>query len=365
MNEDGGVDAKVLWTDRGIEAIENDRFMYFSPEFHDVYKDNKEVIHKDVAVGGALTTRPFFKEDELRPLVASDGVLTFSEGGQAITFTTAAHRRKEAEMQTSAKGDEGAEEKGAFARFREGLTSFIEGFKEDEADPIKATKSKANAEDDDDEDDKKKKKGKPFGGKKAKPFTKGNDADRTINAEGDEDAERIAALEQENAAFKAREGRDSKDLIKANERIEALEDRNEVATFHEIVNGGGDPEKRWFGKPSTHVEHMLSLRKAFGEDSKELKHYIATQQASVTAMNTAGLFDERGSGFVPDAEDADTATPTGALAKLRKLATERVKDSKGTDKPVSFEVAFVEVSADHPDLKKKYREQFRSRDTVR
>lgn len=369
MNEDGSVDAKVMWTDRGVEAIENDRFMYFSPEFHDVYKDNKEVIHKDVAVGGALTTRPFFKEDDMRPLVASDGVLTFSEGDNAITFTTAAHRRKEEDMETSANKDEGAaEEKGALTRFREGLVTWIEGFKDEGEGSPKASKFKAkakdNAEDEEDEDGKNKKGKKPlFGGKKAKPFTKGNDNDRTINAE--EDAERIAALEQENAAFKAREERDSSDLVKANDRIEALEDRNEAASFHEVVNGGGDPDKRWFGKPSVHVEHMLDLKKAFGEGSKQLKHYIATQQAQVTAMNIAGLFDERGSGFSLDVEDAEADTPSGALGELRKLATDLVKTSKGSKDPLTFERAFVEVSAENPELKKKYREQFRSRDTVR
>lgn len=73
LNEDGSADAKVEWTDRGRKLIESDRFRYISPEFYDEWEDPAtEEIHQDVAVGGAITTRPFFKEKALRPLIASE-----------------------------------------------------------------------------------------------------------------------------------------------------------------------------------------------------------------------------------------------------------------------------------------------------
>lgn len=63
LNEDGSVDARVEWTDRGTALIESDRFKYFSPEWFEEWQDPAtDKKYKDVAVGGALTTRPFFKE---------------------------------------------------------------------------------------------------------------------------------------------------------------------------------------------------------------------------------------------------------------------------------------------------------------
>ena len=73
LNEDGSADAKVEWTDRGKAMLTENRFKYFSPEFFETWTDpatNQQ--HQDVAIGGALTTRPFFKESSLRPLVASE-----------------------------------------------------------------------------------------------------------------------------------------------------------------------------------------------------------------------------------------------------------------------------------------------------
>lgn len=73
LNEDGSADARVEWTDRGRKLIESDRFRYVSPEFYDEWEDPAtEEVHQDVAVGGAITTRPFFKEKALRPLIASE-----------------------------------------------------------------------------------------------------------------------------------------------------------------------------------------------------------------------------------------------------------------------------------------------------
>ena len=73
LNEKGGVEAKVDWTDRGKTMLANNRFKYFSPEFFDTWNDPATgAKHANVAIGGALTTRPFFKQNSLRPLVASE-----------------------------------------------------------------------------------------------------------------------------------------------------------------------------------------------------------------------------------------------------------------------------------------------------
>jgi hypothetical protein len=48
-------------------------FNYISPEWYDEWSDPATgQTYKDVAIGGALTTRPFFKAPYLRPLAASE-----------------------------------------------------------------------------------------------------------------------------------------------------------------------------------------------------------------------------------------------------------------------------------------------------
>lgn len=83
QNSDGSADAKVDWTDRGQAFFAGDRFRYFSPEWYDQWEDPAtRIAHKDVAIGGALTTRPFFKDPALRPLFASEGSLTIDDDPQ-------------------------------------------------------------------------------------------------------------------------------------------------------------------------------------------------------------------------------------------------------------------------------------------
>lgn len=81
QNDDGSADAKAEWTDRGRSFFQADRFRYFSPEWYDVWEDPATRIqHRDVAIGGALTTRPFFKAPALRPLFASEQRIIVTEG---------------------------------------------------------------------------------------------------------------------------------------------------------------------------------------------------------------------------------------------------------------------------------------------
>lgn len=83
QNEDGSADAKAEWTDRGRSFFQADRFRYFSPEWYDVWEDPAtRTQHRDVAIGGALTTRPFFKAPALRPLFASEGSLRIDDHAQ-------------------------------------------------------------------------------------------------------------------------------------------------------------------------------------------------------------------------------------------------------------------------------------------
>jgi len=92
LNADGSADARVRWSDRGTAALQGDRFICISPEWFDEWTDKVSgETYRDVAIGGALTNRPFFKPGTLRPLAASEHLI-------ATVFGPA--REQEARMTT-------------------------------------------------------------------------------------------------------------------------------------------------------------------------------------------------------------------------------------------------------------------------
>jgi hypothetical protein len=73
VNDDGSADARVEWTKRGEQMYRDGAFKYISPEWYDEWTDPATgQTYQDIAIGGALTTRPFFKAPYLRPLAASE-----------------------------------------------------------------------------------------------------------------------------------------------------------------------------------------------------------------------------------------------------------------------------------------------------
>jgi len=73
INPNGSVSIRPDWTDRGKAMLEQKRFKYFSPEWYDSWRDPATgAILSDIAIGGALTTRPFFKPSSLKPVIASE-----------------------------------------------------------------------------------------------------------------------------------------------------------------------------------------------------------------------------------------------------------------------------------------------------
>ncbi len=72
LNENGSVDARVKWTDRGRDVLGKDRYRFFSPEIAPTWTDHNGKEHRDVPIGGALTTRPFFKALKLPSIAANE-----------------------------------------------------------------------------------------------------------------------------------------------------------------------------------------------------------------------------------------------------------------------------------------------------
>lgn len=84
QNSDGSVDARVEWTDRGNQLVQAGGYKYVSPEWWDEWiQPETGQSFNDVAIGAAITTRPFFKERSLRPLVANED-RTLTEGDNAM-----------------------------------------------------------------------------------------------------------------------------------------------------------------------------------------------------------------------------------------------------------------------------------------
>jgi 2'-5' RNA ligase len=71
--DDGSIEVRPEWNDRGTALIEGDRFRYVSAEFFESWQDPVSGSwHDDVAFGMAICTNPHFKETVLRPLAASE-----------------------------------------------------------------------------------------------------------------------------------------------------------------------------------------------------------------------------------------------------------------------------------------------------
>jgi hypothetical protein len=73
VEDDGSASIGVRWEERGAQALNEGRFYYFSPMWFDKWKEPLTgKIFNNVLIGGALTTSPYFKDANLRPLYASE-----------------------------------------------------------------------------------------------------------------------------------------------------------------------------------------------------------------------------------------------------------------------------------------------------
>ena len=268
VNEDGSVDAAVSWTDRGNALIESDRFKYFSPEWFEKWCDPAtEVCYEDVAIGGAITTRPFFKEKSLRPLIASESEASISataDDETPIVFaaqpTTAAQRnlqRKESAMSNehdTPTAESFAELTTRYEETAAQVTSLTERLDEEKQARLAA------------------------------------EAQATAMAEQNQAlADRVARMENE-----------------------ATEKR-----FNEMVNG----PTPWYGDADKHVGILKTLASTFGEDSDEFKTYVDNQKAMAEQLAESVLFKEIGSSNSGNGPDAGAKLDAAARKLMSEDAT--------------------------------------------
>ncbi len=325
QNSDGSVDAKVDWTDRGRSLMEGDQFKYFSPEFFDEWRDPASgEVYSDVAIGGALTTRPFFKEKSLRPLVASEGGID-----ALLDEDERAHFRGSKEARMTKKKEE---KKGIFTRLAESLTA-SEGeaaVSEDElreelrtelAAPVKKDDAKAKVDAD------------------AKAKAKGSEGDLE-NIEGipKAAAERITATELENKKLR-------EDLVAQGAKTKSLEDSARSTRLTDMVAGKTkESTHRWFGEVGDNVKMLTELAAAVGEDSDVFKSVVKSHnaQAAQIAFAETVQLKERGYQGVSDVSDSPEMK---VAAEARKIMTETPERYK------TIEQARTAVWDAHPEWK--------------
>jgi hypothetical protein len=321
QNPDGSVDAKTSWTDRGKVMLANDRLPYFSPAFFEKWVDPTDgKIHKDVAIGGALTTRPFFKPKAglraVRPLVtASDGLYI---GAQE--FST----------------PEGP------TRFSELQFAVLERDEREEPVNVVATPPPASG---------------------AAPVTL--TADQVVVSKSDVDelarlrearntpaaAEAVTASDQRFGEMQSTIDTQATALRLASEQIAELNRQGRVRHFSDIVAGrsGGKP---WVGSASTHVNmlEMLYSSDAAGEDGQLFKEYLELQNATAEQASKPQAFSDVGS-------SSARKVVTGSAQEKIDLA---VKAYQEAHKDVPVNDVMMAVFNEQPELYDEYIEEHRT-----
>jgi hypothetical protein len=238
---DGSAEARVEWTDRGEKLIRGDRMLSFSPEWYDEWTDPvDEKVYRDVAIGGALTTRPFFKERALRPLAASEvGAIVWADEDAAETITPQPRQGAKPmaeEQKTASTGLPVAMTEAQFEkRFAELETRY--------ATELAAAKTAAE--------------------------------ETATKLAGELAIEQTARAKAEGDASTKR--------------------------FTDEVRGRSDANgNAWVGDIKAKVAHLDHLAKTAGEDSDVFKAYVADQRATAEQVKDSGLFKVFGSDAAGD-----------------------------------------------------------------
>lgn len=299
MAGDGSLEAHVDWTDKGLELFDQDRFRYFSPSVMPEWPHtvSGETI-QDVAIGGALCTRPYFKDRYLRPLVAS-------EGGSLTAL------------------DKGAASARRIVMGNETPTTQAPVVV-DESTPTTAAPEPAPYED---------LAGTTTPAPEAAPAGEGV-ASFALTAK---DAREFAEFQQAGgaAAVKALQG-----------KVASLEGAARKERFTQMVTGraGGDDGAPWVGNAEENVAMLLDLAQSFGEESPRFKAYVQRERGLAQQQRQSNLFTEVGSGGNP--------VDGSPLSIMEGLIIQKMAEAK-----VERGVATAMVAAERPELYDAYRKQ--------
>lgn len=249
LAETGAIEAKVDWNDRGRKLIEGDRYKYVSAEYLSSWVDpvDPEQRYQDVAVGLALTTRPYFKPRVLPPLAASEAMLVRTAGDAGKEHAVGTTEKPIDQSQPAA------------------------------TQPVQLSEAEVTA------------------------FRQFQEA---------------GGLSVLTELSEAKTG-----LANAESKIATMEHTGLVKRFTDEVRGRSDENGTpWVGDIQAHVNHAVKLAETFGEDSDEVKHYVATNRAHTTQLKESGLFSVVGSG-------GGTESPKSAWDRIQAKAKQFAEDN--------------------------------------
>lgn len=317
QNSDGSVDARMEWTPRGKQFLAQKAFRYVSPEWYDEWVDPATgQTHSDVLIGGALTTRPFFKERSLRPMIANERGLSvlrgsldqFKEDPEALVFTTL--ERRDFSVADQKKPAPPASDDDADDAAKKATEDAARAASEDARVPAPATDKRITMSEED-----------------YRAFT--------------EMRSQLDSLRQANEVKDA-------ELKKATENIAQMRADERRQRFTEEITGksaaNGAP---WAGDHTKVLGVMETLANQFGEDSDVFKDYVTASRAAAAQLKDSAIFREIGKGGTRSFADA---SPLGRIDALAKAYREEHPE-------VTIEKARTMVMTENPELYDEYVEQ--------
>lgn len=289
MNDDGSADAFVEFTTRGQKLLETDSFRYVSPEWFDEWPDPVDgKIHADVVIGGAITTRPFFKDKALRALVASEAGIEIISKEEQMPDPKVTDPKDPKTATDPAVTDPKAGDPPAAKTFSE------EEHNAAVAAAVETAKAEASAA--------------------AKTET-----EKTFS-------------EQLSTETKAREA--------AEARVTALEAKDRSKRFSELVSGrgGASDGAPWGGDADKQVSILETLATQFGEESEPFKTYVEQQTAVATQIKTS-VFTEIGHSGSP----STTGGGDDPDSKIDVMARKHMTEAGDKGRKITLSQAYSEV----------------------
>lgn len=313
IEADGSVTASVEWTARGETLVGGGGFKYVSPEWYETWTDPAAgVTYEDVLIGLAITTRPFFKESALPPLVAR-------EHGRVPDTTGGAATDKASDMQAidSSKGN-------SMELTETTVEEKVDATAEVAEVDVKALTDSVMAE-----------LTEQFG---EKPSI----SDPVVR-------EFVEKAAREVATAKAKATQSERTAAELQITNARLVEQYELRYFSEEARGRSDANNTpWVGPVDDHVRMCRFLAEKAGRDSWELATYIQMNRAFAQQLKSSQMFGEIGSSH-------GAPSGMGAYDRIEIKARELMRQTPGK----TYEKAFDEVLTTDHDLRAAYgREQF-------
>lgn len=325
QNADGSVDGHIAkWLDTGKKFVEDGAFRYTSAEWRTEWQHPAtKVVHENVLIGAALTTRPFFKNTGggpgLRALIASEKglrVQTDTAPDEVAVFFEAFTRSDKSADDGAGGNDQ--EDHVRRQRFHDADKGTGAGGATPPAPPAPTpTPSVTMAE-----------------------FLEfKNSTDAALKAATEANTTLQAALQASV---------DQNKLLTAN--VAAQNDAAQTRRFTDMVTGArGTPTEgmTWIGDPAAHVATLKVLAASEGgEESPGFKAFVESMRSAAEVLRVSGIFSEAG---VANA----TGRGMGSMSEIDTRAKRAMSENPALK---TIQQARVHVMTTDPDKDRLYAE---------